>query len=506
MNKGKNVKINFAVAIFSQILIVCFALIVPKMMIHYYGPKIHGLTSTISTLLAYLTLVESGLAVSSIQNLYKPLYDNNKHEINACINAVEKYYMHIGIIFSVLVALLAIIYPIFASDGLPYYMVLILFLVSGIAQTIEYFYCSKYRVLLQADKKLYVINSINAVGIFVQGILRIAFILLKFDIYFVQLVPAIAYAMRMLFISGYTKKYYEYLDRTIPPDYNVGNKRWNALMHQICNLVVNNTDSIILANILGYSVVSIYSVYQMVIGNISGFLTQALSNAITANFGQLLSSDNLDTCRLLYEDYERIFYYIISIIWGTCSISLYSFIQLYIGTIDGINYADYLLVICFMINAVLNTVRLPQMTMVTAAGHIKETQLQALIEAILNISISIVLVFKLGIYGTLIGTSCSYLFRDITLVWYSNKRILNRPVNLTIRNMIRMLFLFVITILTGAVLTQLISTNSWGGLVAVSFLTVMISGICTCVYIVVLDKRTMNTLKSMFIDGLYMKK
>lgn len=506
MNEGKNVKLNFIVAIFSQILTMCFAFVVPKMLIYYYGPKIHGLTSTISGLLTYLTLVESGFGSSSIQSLYKPLHDNNKKEINACINAVERYYIRIGIVFSVLVILLAIIYPIFVSDGLSYYMCFLLFLVSGITQTIEYFFCSKYRILLQADKKLYVINLINAIGILLQGILRIIFILLKFDIYFVQLVPAIIYAIRMILINRYTKSHYKYLDKSIPPNYNVGNNRWNVLMHQICNMVVNNTDSIILSNVFGYSVVSIYSVYHMIIANISGFLTQSLSNAITANFGHLLSSRNSEISRKIYDDYERIFYYILSIIWGVCSIALYPFIELYVGIMDGINYADYILTFCFMINAILSTIRIPQMTMATAAGHFRETQYHALIEAVLNICISIILVFKLGIYGVLIGTSCSYFFRDIMFVWYSNKKILNRPICLTIINMVRMFCLFVITVLIGMVLMQFISVNSWIGLISISFLNVVISGISTYIYINVFDKRTMEILKKMFAGGLRIKR
>ena len=158
-----------------------------------------------------------------------------------------------------------------SADGLDYWLVFTLVLISGLANTIEYFFTSKYRVLLQADKKLYVINLVNSVGILLQGILRIVFIYLKMSIFVVQLVPAIVYAVRLISISVYVNRAYSYLDRTVSPNFQVGKKRWSALIHQISNLVVNNTDNIVLSSTVGYTAVSIYGVYQMIISNISGF-------------------------------------------------------------------------------------------------------------------------------------------------------------------------------------------------------------------------------------------
>ena len=152
---NRNVKLNFVVASSSQVLTILFAFIVPKMLINYYGPQIHGLTAVISSLLMYLTLIESGLGSAAVQGLYKPLSNNHKDEINAGINAIAKFYKRIGFIFSIMIILLSTFYPIFSSNGLEYHMVFFLILISGLAQTIEYFFCSKYKILLQADKILY---------------------------------------------------------------------------------------------------------------------------------------------------------------------------------------------------------------------------------------------------------------------------------------------------------------------------------------------------------------
>lgn len=43
----------------------------------------------------------------------------------------------------------------------------------------------------------------------------------------------------------------------------------------------------------------------MVVSNINGFLTQSLSNAITANFGHLFVDNNIEKSVNAYDQYEK---------------------------------------------------------------------------------------------------------------------------------------------------------------------------------------------------------
>ena len=65
--------------------------------------------------------------------------------------------------------------------------------------------------------------------------------------------------------------------------------------------------------------------------------------------------------------------------------------------------------------------------MVLAAGHFKETQTSAILEAVLNILVSIFLVFSYGLVGVAIGTLVAMTYRTIYLAWYLRDNILNRP-------------------------------------------------------------------------------
>ena len=359
MNEISNLKKNFIVSIFMQIITISFSFIVPRLMISYYGAQLHGLTSVITGLISYLTLVEAGFGAASLQSLYKPLQEKNEKIINGCLNEIAIFYKKIGTIFSILIILISVIYPFMAADNLSYFFVLSLIIVSGLAQTIEYFFCSKYRILLQADKKMYILNSINSIGTLLQGVLRIGMIILKFDIILVQLIPAIVYICRLLLIKIYVKKEYGFLDETIEPIKSVGNKKWNVLVHQIANLVVNNTDSLVLSTFIGYTSVSIYSIYSMIINNINGFINQSLSNAITANFGHLVNEENPKKIIIIFTYYEKAINYVVIIIFSLVMVLIVPFVKLYTESVTNIEYTNFVLAFLFVLNAILTNIRIP---------------------------------------------------------------------------------------------------------------------------------------------------
>ena len=71
-------------------------------------------------------------------------------------------------------------------------------------------------------------------------------------------------------------------------------------------------------------------------------------------------------------------------------------------------------------------IRLPYSSITLAAGHFKQTQKGAWVEAFSNIIISVILVWKFGIVGVAIGTLVAMLIRTVEFVYHTNKYILER--------------------------------------------------------------------------------
>lgn len=63
-----------------------------------------------------------------------------------------------------------------------------------------------------------------------------------------------------------------------------------------------------------------------------------------------------------------------------------------------------------------------------AAGHFRQTQASAIIEAVINIVITVICVFKFGLVGVVCGTAVAMAYRTVYFVIYLNKNILRRSI------------------------------------------------------------------------------
>ena len=118
--------------------------------------------------------------------------------------------------------------------------------------------------------------------------------------------------------------------------------------------------------------------------------------------------------------------------------------------------------------------------MVLAAGHYKQTQNSAIIEMILNVVISIGLVFWFGLVGVAIGTIISMTYRTVYYAMYLRKNILERRFTLFVEH---------ILVDVGTVVCMVAATF-WIKLSAVNYFAWIImalecGGICLAVSIII---------------------
>ena len=92
MNAKKGIY-NIVFGILGQALTVVFAIIVPKVIIEYYGSEVNGLLSSISQILVYLGLFEAGVGTASLQALYQPIAEGEKKDINSMKIAKRKKFL-----------------------------------------------------------------------------------------------------------------------------------------------------------------------------------------------------------------------------------------------------------------------------------------------------------------------------------------------------------------------------------------------------------------------------
>jgi O-antigen/teichoic acid export membrane protein len=238
--------------------------------------------------------------------------------------------------------------------------------------------------------------------------------------------------MRPVFLSLYVRKYYSL---KFPEERNKTTyltQKWTGLGQHIAYFLHSNTDTAILTILVDLKTVAIYSVYNMIISHMQS-LAVSFSSGMEAVFGDMLARNEKEELHHTFQAYETILSVVSIILFSVAAVLIIPFIRLYT---DGITDADYVrpLFALFMILTALSyCVRLPYHSLVIAAGHFKRTRVAAYGEAILNIALSVILVFRFNLIGVAMATLIATWFRFIYYVFYLSKNIFNRSIELFVK-------------------------------------------------------------------------
>ncbi len=229
---------NSLTAAILQIFTVIAGFIVLRIMLIFYGSEINGLVTSIIQFIAYFNLVEAGLAGAALYALYKPLADEDHKSINAVLSATNRFYVLSGYIFVALTLGLALIYPdiVIIAELSPFSMG-VLVLILGVFGALEFFTMAKYRVLLTADQKLYVISLASIVVIVLNTVIIAVLAYSGVSIVILRLVALFSVFARSFILYMYVRLNYTYIYYKETPNNEALNKRWDALYLQILGAV-----------------------------------------------------------------------------------------------------------------------------------------------------------------------------------------------------------------------------------------------------------------------------
>jgi O-antigen/teichoic acid export membrane protein len=491
--KKKAVAWNFIVNILLQVVTAISGFILPPLIISTYGSGVNGMVSSIKQFLAYLNIVEAGVGVASIAALYKPLAARDIDGRNRILSATRIFYNKSGFLFISLIAILALVYPLIVSGQVSKVTAALMVLILGISGTAEFFLIGKYRVLLVADQKNYVISFAQIVGVVLNVLWGFLLIKIGASILLVQAAAALAYLSRYFLILFYIKKDYKKLDLSVKPDNLAINQRWNALVLQISGLVIFNSPVVLITIFCGLKDASIYSVYALIFTALDSLLG-SFSNGMQAFFGESLVKESLETTRNIFSKYEIVFFAALGWVYSCAFTLTMPFMQIYTKKMVDANYSQPVLMLLFVTVGVMNNLRVPGYLLINAAGHFRKTQSRAIIEAVINIFASIFFIKRIGFIGVLYGSICSYAYRTIDIIIYSNKYILQQSCK---KSLGRILFFALLYASLCVVISKhVLSPTSYLGWILAAFPIglVLLSPICLAFITLIIRNRKIRLL------------
>ena len=408
---------NIIYGALGQLLIIAFSVVTPLLVMENYGSEVNGLLHSTEQIFVYLSLLEAGIGYASLQALYRPVAEDDRHEISAIMAATRIYYNRTGVLYTLAVVAFAFLYPVLVSTSLPYFLVVGVVLFGGLGGSINYFYQGKYMLLMQAEGYSYVTQKINILVNLLVNAAKIALLLLGFNVLAVQASFFVAQVVRALLYHRYIRSKYLDIDFGVTPDFKAVSQKNAVLVHQISYMIFSSTDILLLTFLTqDLKLVSVYTIYNMAI-NALYTLVATVSSGFDFKLGQMFATDRAQYDRL-YHVFEIFHLTLIFSVMSALYRVFLPFISTYTRSITDVVYVHRWYPLLFVLVPLLTHGRTAASSGINFAGHFEQTKKYAVLEACINLSVSIVGILAFGLPGALMGTIAASLYRTTNVIRY----------------------------------------------------------------------------------------
>lgn len=424
MSRKKKLLLNTSLSIAYKLVSVVCAFILPRLILSHFGSAVNGLTESIANFLGFISMLEMGVTSVVDANLYKPLAIGDYERVNDIFVSSKRFFRRIAYIFTAYVLVLTIVYPFSVRDSFGHIFTALLILIIAISTFSQYYFGISYRIVINADQRGYIVSIVQGATILINTALSVLLIRLDASIHVVKLAVSLVYLVQPLFFHLYAKRKYGLNTRKKIVGEPIKQK-WNGFAQHLAFIVSTRTDIIVLTLFSTLENVSVYGVYALVLSGLTTVF-DAIYIGVSPMIGNMIAREEKDRLDKVFGVYDWFSHFSTTLLFTLCGILIVPFVKLYTRGVSDVDYALPLFGILLTLACAVQVLRTPYKTVVHAAGHFKETQTSAIIEMILNISISIAAVFRFGLVGVAIGTIVSMLYRTVYFVWYLSKNILSR--------------------------------------------------------------------------------
>ena len=448
---------NVKVALLFYFLNLVLQFFSRKVFLDYLGAEVLGLNTTAQNLLGFLNLAELGIGTAVAYNLYKPLFDKDYEAINAIVSIQGWLYRRVAYIVIAGACLLMCFFPlIFAKAEVPLWYAYGSFIVLLISALLGYFV--NYRqIVLSADQKQYKITSnIQSVKILkvVSQIIAIRFF--EHGYVWWMVLEVVMAIVSSYILDWVVRKEYPCLCPQVAKGKELQllypeiiNKTKQVFFHKIGGLVLTQTTPLVIYGYVSLTLVAIYGNYLLIIEGVKA-LVNALLNSIGAGVGNLVAEGDQRKIKSVFWELTVSRMWIASVIcFGIYTLSD-SFITLWVGK-------EYVLPKLPLLILTANTFILLTRTndvFIAAYGLFQDIG-APVVEASLNLGLSILLGYFFGLSGILLG-----VFISLLLVVYSWKpyflytRGFKEPILEYVMRLGRCLFLLLFSFLIVSIVVQ----------------------------------------------------
>ena len=409
MNRGEPIAKNLKCILFSEFLLAALKFLSRRVFVLLLGKEYLGINGLFTDILSVLSLAELGFGVSITYSLYRPVAQEDTELIKSLIRLYRRVYRFVGLIVLAVGVCLTPFLGFFVREmpeNIPHLSFIYMLNIGN--ASVSYFFAYK-ATLLYVDQKKYIDAIIRAVVALVASAAQIAVLLFTRNYLYYMYLAIGATLVQNLWISLKTDRLYPYLRekqiQALPTE--IKQDIWHnvsaMLLHRIGDVAVFSTDNLLISKFVGITTTGLYSNYTMIRGYLN-LMVNALFHAVTTAMGRLNATAPIKERQTAF----RYLNFFSGWLFGWMSICLFwlydPFIDIWLGE-------GYLLPrpVVWLITAIfyMNSMRIPVANTRSVMGLFWDDRYKSLLEALLNLALSIALARRWGILGILAGTLIS---------------------------------------------------------------------------------------------------
>lgn len=403
---------NSATAVILQVVALLVGFFSRRVFIRVLGVEVMGLNTTASSILDFLNLAELGIETAVAVTLYKPLFDGDKKTIREIVALQGRLYRIIGtFVLTGSIVVFCLIHKIFGKSPLPLWYAYATFGVLLYSSLLWYFFNYKKNVLFADQQNYKVLLCTKLVALAKLVLQTIAVLYLEHGYIWWLGLEAAAATVRTILIDRIVDRNYPFLREKVPADASI-RKRYPEIIrktkyiafHKLGGYAVAKSSPVFIYAFTSLAMVGCYGNYLILTANLTALLT-ALYSGVSSGIGNMVAEgDRKLTLKVFRELFSsRMF------IVGACCICLWfltdPFVSLWLGPEYVLSRTTLALILfLFHIGNTRNVVD----DYLTAHGFFHDIW-SPIVEAAINVCLSILLGSRYGLNGVLAGVLVSQL-------------------------------------------------------------------------------------------------
>jgi len=226
-----------------------------------------------------------------------------------------------------------------------------------------------------------------------------------------------------LFIANRANKMYPYIKNSktmLQKDHqrSIFHDIKNIFISKMSGTVTNSTDNILISALVSTTMTGIYSNYTIVLNTLTSVMNQ-FSYSMTGSIGNLIATESTDYIEDVFKKLVFIMFFMAAFCCVCLACLIDPFIVLAFGSKDLLmeRYVVYISITIFY----FATIKIPVWSMISGSGLFKMDKYISIAGTTINLIVSFILGYYIGIGGILLGTICTYVIQyNLKIVLFYN--------------------------------------------------------------------------------------